>query len=97
MIPCNEADGTFLRYAVTDESVIYFFSQLKYTYLSIACKNCSFQWKTCQGVETYTRFQPVYIHYSLRLIILFINIDVSRHILVVDIFIFMKSIMDRRE
>jgi hypothetical protein len=35
--------------------------------------------------------------YSLRPIILFINIDVSRHILVVDISVLAKSNMNRRE
>jgi hypothetical protein len=35
--------------------------------------------------------------YSLRSIILFANIDVSRHILVVDTSIFAKSIMGQRE
>jgi hypothetical protein len=35
--------------------------------------------------------------YSLRLIILFANIDVSRHILVVDIFVLAKSNTGRRE
>jgi hypothetical protein len=37
------------------------------------------------------------IFYSLRLILLFSNIDVSRHILVIDIFILTKSNMGRRE
>jgi hypothetical protein len=35
--------------------------------------------------------------YSLRPILLFANIDVSRHILVVDTSILAKCIMDRRE
>jgi hypothetical protein len=37
------------------------------------------------------------IQYSLRPIILFANIDVSRHILVIDTSVFAKSNMDRRE
>jgi hypothetical protein len=37
------------------------------------------------------------IYYSLRPIILFANTDVSRHILVVDTSVFMKSNMGRRE
>jgi hypothetical protein len=36
-------------------------------------------------------------HYSLRPILLFSNIDVSRHILVVDTSVFVKSNMGRRE
>jgi hypothetical protein len=39
----------------------------------------------------------VIIQYSLRLIILFANIDVSRHILVLDTSVLAKSIMGRRE
>jgi hypothetical protein len=35
--------------------------------------------------------------YSLRPIILFTSIDVSRHILVIDTSVFAKSNMDRRE
>jgi hypothetical protein len=35
--------------------------------------------------------------YSLRPIILFANVDVSRHILVVDTSVLAKSNMDRRE
>jgi hypothetical protein len=42
--------------------------------------------KTCCGAS-----------YSLRPILLFANIDVSRYILVVDISVFAKSIMGRRE
>jgi hypothetical protein len=37
------------------------------------------------------------IYYSLRPIILFANIDVSRHILVIDISVLAKSNMGRRE
>jgi hypothetical protein len=36
-------------------------------------------------------------NYSLRVIILFVNIDVSRYILVVNKFVLAKSNMDRRE
>jgi hypothetical protein len=36
-------------------------------------------------------------YYSLRPIILFANIDVSRHILVIDTSVFVKSNMGRRE
>jgi hypothetical protein len=36
-------------------------------------------------------------YYSLRPIILFTNIDVSKHILVVDTSVFAKSNMGRRE
>jgi hypothetical protein len=35
--------------------------------------------------------------YSLRPIILFANIDVSKHVLVVDTFIFVKSIISQRK
>jgi hypothetical protein len=35
--------------------------------------------------------------YSLRSIILFANVDVFRHFLVIDTFVFVKSNMDRRE
>jgi hypothetical protein len=35
--------------------------------------------------------------YSLRPILLFVNIDVFKHILVIDTFILEKSNMDRRE
>jgi hypothetical protein len=37
------------------------------------------------------------LYYSLRSIILFANIDVSRHILVIDTSVLAKSNMDRRE
>jgi hypothetical protein len=37
------------------------------------------------------------MNYSLRPIILFVNIDVSRHILMVDTSVFVKSNMGRRE
>jgi hypothetical protein len=37
------------------------------------------------------------IYYSLRPIILFANADVSRHILVIDTSVFVKSNMGRRE
>jgi hypothetical protein len=39
----------------------------------------------------------IQILYSLRSIILFAKVDVSRHILVVDTFVFVKSNMGRRE
>jgi hypothetical protein len=38
-----------------------------------------------------------YSKYSLRPILLFTNIDVSRHILVIDTSVLAKSIMGRRE
>jgi hypothetical protein len=37
------------------------------------------------------------IVYSLRPILLFVNMDISRHILVTDTSILAKSIMDQRE
>jgi hypothetical protein len=42
-------------------------------------------------------YHQVLIIYSLRSIILFANMDVSRHILVVDTSVFAKSNMGRRE
>jgi hypothetical protein len=44
-----------------------------------------------------SRIVTVYLSYSLRFILLDANIDVSRHILVVDISILASSNMDRRE
>jgi hypothetical protein len=41
--------------------------------------------------------RPFFLSYFLRPIILFANMDVSRHILVIDTFILAKSNMDRRE
>jgi hypothetical protein len=38
-----------------------------------------------------------YFKYSLRPIIFFVNIDISKHILVIDTSILTKSNMDRRE
>jgi hypothetical protein len=42
------------------------------------------------------RYGVLYI-YSLQLIILFVNIDVSRYILMIDTFVLAKNNMDRRE
>jgi hypothetical protein len=52
-----------------------------------------------QSVTTFNQFFSAYLKnkYSLRPIILFANIDVSRHILVVDTSLFVKSNMGRRE
>jgi hypothetical protein len=44
-----------------------------------------------------TSFDPRKFTYSLRHIILFANIDVSKHILVIDTSILVKSNMGRRE
>jgi hypothetical protein len=52
------------------------------------------------SVTNFSRFVCIYTlkHiYSLRPIILFVNTDVSRHILVIDTFVFAKSNMGRRE
>jgi hypothetical protein len=46
---------------------------------------------------THTNGMDAKVCYSLRPIILFANMDVSRHILVVDTFVFAKSNMGRRE
>jgi hypothetical protein len=40
---------------------------------------------------------PSHLSYSLRLIILFVNIDVSKHILVIDTSVLVKSNMERKE
>jgi hypothetical protein len=48
-------------------------------------------------VPTAHHFHRIKHRYSLRPIILFANIDVSRHILVVDTFVFAKSNIGRRE
>jgi hypothetical protein len=45
----------------------------------------------------YHFIKPTKSWYSLRSIILFANIDVYRHILVVDTSVLAKSNMDRRE
>jgi hypothetical protein len=50
------------------------------------------QYKHVADISSLEKFQ-----YSLRSIILFANVDVPRHILVVDTSILAKSNMDRRE
>jgi hypothetical protein len=47
--------------------------------------------------RTFCSIQASNLYYSLRPIILFANIDVSRHILVVDTSVLGKSNMDERE
>jgi hypothetical protein len=59
---------------------------------------CPFQQQSCScfspSCDFFFFFQK---SYPLRPIILFANIDVSRYILVIDIFVLAKSNMDRRE
>jgi hypothetical protein len=47
--------------------------------------------------ETTRKYEDTQIKYSLRSILLFVNTDISRHILVVDISVSAKSNMGRRE
>jgi hypothetical protein len=49
------------------------------------------------SVEVFLKYGSVESYYSLRLILLFTNMDVSRYILVVDTSILVKSNMGRRE
>jgi hypothetical protein len=49
------------------------------------------------SATTSTIQEQTILFYSLRPIILFANIDVSRHILVIDISVLAKSNMGRRE
>jgi hypothetical protein len=50
----------------------------------------------CSLSYIFSGFVP-YISYSLRSILLFANVVVSKHILVVDTSVLVKSNMDRRE
>jgi hypothetical protein len=43
------------------------------------------------------QFHPLEVSYSLRSILPFVNIDIFRYILMLDIFVFMKGNIDQRE